>query len=177
MKTLLFGMVLAVALIVAGAYIYFSRGYAPVATSAAPMPFEATMAKMALHARIAREAPSNAPIPADETNLRAGAQLYGEHCAVCHGLNGVPETATAKGMFPKPPQFFQGHGVTDDPVGETYWKARNGIRLSGMPAYGPSLTDQQLWQVSLLLAGADKLPASVQKLLTGPQGTGPSVQK
>jgi hypothetical protein len=70
-------------------------------------------------------------------------------------------------MFPKPPQFFQEHGVTDDPAGETFWKAKNGIRLTGMPGFGASLSEQQLWQVSLLLAHADKLPLSVQKVLGG----------
>jgi mono/diheme cytochrome c family protein len=79
-------------------------------------------------------------------------------------------------MFPKPPQFFQGHGVTDDPAGETYWKAKNGIRLTGMPAYGPSVSEQQLWQVSLLLAHADKLPPSVQKVLSGSPAVGQSTQ-
>lgn len=176
MKTLLFGLVLGIAAMLCGAYLYFSLGYAPVATSAPPMPFEERMAKMALHARIAKEAPSGVPVPADEVNLLAGAQLYHEHCAVCHGLNGRSETATAKGMFPKPPQFFQGHGVTDDPVGETYWKAKNGIRLTGMPAYGPSVSDQQLWQVSLLLAHADKLPPSAQKVLSGAPAAGQSTQ-
>jgi thiosulfate dehydrogenase len=176
MKALLLGFVLGVAVVFVGAYLYFSLGYAPVATAAPPMPFEEKMAAMALHARIAKEAPSSAPVPADEANLLAGAQLYREHCAVCHGLNGRPETATAKGMFPKPPQFFQGHGVTDDPVGETYWKAKNGIRLTGMPAYGLSTSEQQLWQVSLLLAHADKLPPSVQKVLSGSPAVGPSAQ-
>jgi thiosulfate dehydrogenase len=176
MKTLLFGLVLGVAAVLCGVYLYFSLGYAPVATSALPMPFEERMAKMALHARIAKEAPSGVPVPADEGNLLAGAQLYREHCAACHGLNGRSETATAKGMFPKPPQFFQGHGVTDDPAGETYWKAKNGIRLTGMPAYGPSVSEQQLWQVSLLLAHADKLPPSVQKVLNGSPAVGQSTQ-
>ena len=167
MKTLLLGLVLGVALVCVGAYLYFSLGFAPVATAAPPMPFEEKMANMALHARIAKEAPSGVPAPADETNLIAGAQIYREHCAVCHGVNGRPETAAAKGMFPKPPQFFQGHGVTDDPVGQTYWIAKNGIRLTGMPGFGPSLSEQQLWQVSLLLAHADKLTLGVQKVLGG----------
>jgi thiosulfate dehydrogenase len=167
MKTLLLGLVLGIALVCIGGYVYFSQGFAPVATTAPPMPFEAKMANMALHARIAKEAPSGVPVPADETNLLAGAQLYGEHCAVCHGTVGRPETAIAKGMFPKPPQFFQEHGVTDDPAGETFWKAKNGIRLTGMPGFGASLSEQQLWQVSLLLAHADKLPLSVQKVLGG----------
>src|SRR5579863_5756239 len=176
MKTLLLGIVLGVAAVGAGAYLYFSLGYAPVATAAPPMPFEERMAKMALHARIAKEAPSGVPVPADEVNLQAGAQLYREHCAVCHGLSGQSETATAKGMFPKPPQFFQGHGVTDDPVGETYWKAKNGIRLTGMPAYGPSLSEPQLWQVSLLLAHADKLPPSAEKVVNSPPAISQSAQ-
>jgi len=167
MKTLLLGLILGFVLVFGGAYMYFSLGLAPVATSAPPMPFEAKMANMALHARIAKEAPSGVPVPADETNLIAGAQLYREHCAVCHGLTGRPETATAKGMFPKPPQFFQGHNVADDPAGETYWKAKNGIRLTGMPGFGSSLSEQQLWQVTLLLAHADKLTAGVHKVLGG----------
>ena len=60
-------------------------------------------------------------------------------------------------MFPKPAQLFTGHGVTDDPPGETYWKTANGIRLTGMPAYKQTLSDQQMWQVSVMLANADKL--------------------
>jgi mono/diheme cytochrome c family protein len=45
-------------------------------------------------------------------------------------------------------------------VGETYWKVKNGLRLTGMPAYGKLLSEKQLWQVSLLLSMADKpLPA------------------
>ena len=65
-------------------------------------------------------------------------------------------------MFPKPPQLFNGKGVTDDPVGETFWKVENGIRLSGMPAFKASLMEDEMWQVSLLLAHADKLPDSVR---------------
>ncbi len=177
MKALLLGLVLGIVLVFVGAYLYFSRGFAPVATSAPPMPFEERMASMALHARIAKEAPFGVPVPADEPNLTAGARIYREQCAVCHGLAGRAETATAKGMFPKPPQFFQGHGVTDDPPGETYWKAKNGIRLTGMPGYGSSLSDQQLWQVSLLLAHADKLPASVQTALSTSLSIGQTAQK
>jgi len=69
-------------------------------------------------------------------------------------------------MFPKPPQLFRGKGVTDDEPGETYWKVANGIRLTGMPGFGATLKDDQLWQVSLVLAHADKLPESVRNRLT-----------
>jgi thiosulfate dehydrogenase len=115
MKKVLLGFVLALVVVLLGALAYFGLGLAPVATSAPPMPFERLVAGMALHARISKEAPSQAPIPADEPNLLAGARIYREQCAVCHGLSGQPETAIAKGMFPHPPQLFTGHGVTDDP--------------------------------------------------------------
>ena len=56
---------------------------------------------------------------------------------------------------------FKGKGVTDDPAGVTYWKVANGIRLTGKPGFGNSLSKEQMWQVSLLLANSDKLPAAV----------------
>jgi len=165
MKRLLTGFVLGVLATVllasAGIYTYFARGMAPVATSAPPMPFEKRLARMALHARLEREMPDKAPIPPDEGNLAAGARVYVQHCAVCHGLPGGQLTAIAEGEFPKPPHLFRGKGVTDDTAGETYWKVANGIRLTGMPGFEKSLSTDEMWRVSLLLANADKLPASV----------------
>ena len=58
-------------------------------------------------------------------------------------------------------------GVTDDPPAETFWKVANGIRLTGMPGFKQSLSETQMWQISLMLANADKLPRSVTALLTG----------
>ena len=55
--------------------------------------------------------------------------------------------------------------MSDDPVGETYWKVANGIRLTGMPSFDKVLNETQMWQVSLLLANADKLPDSVKQAL------------
>jgi len=165
MKKLLLGFLLGLVVVLLGAFVYFGLGLAPVAASAPPMPLESLLAGMALHARISKEAPSKSPIQPDEPNLLAGARIYREQCAVCHGLSGQPETAIAKGMFPHPPQLFAGHGVTDDPAGETWWKAANGIRLTGMPGYKRSLSDTQLWQVSLMLANADKLPPAVGQAL------------
>jgi mono/diheme cytochrome c family protein len=154
------------------AYVYFGQGMAPVATSAAPMPFEVRLAHMALHARLAREMPGEAPIPADEANLAAGAHVYVQHCAVCHGVRGAEQTAIARGEFPKPPHLFRGKGVTDDSAGETYWKVANGIRMTGMPGFAKSLSTDEMWQVSLLLANADKLPPTVTAVLAD-GGAGP----
>ena len=167
MKVLL-GMVLGVAILAAGAFLYFRLGLAPVATASAPMPFEQFLAEGALHARITKEAPAIAPIQADESVLAAGVKTYRESCAVCHGLRGEEETGIAMGMFPKPPKLLEGTGVTDDEPGETYWKVANGIRLTGMPGFGASMSDEQIWQVSLMMEQRDKLPDGLERMLSEP---------
>lgn len=174
MKKFLFGLVVGTGLVPGLVYLYFRLGYAPVAISAPPLPFEKRLARMALHARIAKEAPAQAPMAASEENLAAGARIYREHCAFCHGFRGQDPTATAKGMFPRPPQLLRGKGVTDDPAGESYWKAANGIRLTGMPGYRGPLSEEQLWQVSLLLANAGKISEPVKGLLAEPPALHPA---
>jgi thiosulfate dehydrogenase len=167
LKAFILGVVVTLVVMVLGVYIYFSQGYVPVATSAQPMPFEKKLANMALHARVEKEMPKTVPMQANESNYLAGAHDYVQHCAVCHGEPNKPQTAIAKGEFPKPPQLWHGKGVTDDPPGETYWKIANGIRLTGMPGFDKSLSETQMWQIALLLANADKLPASVTSVLAG----------
>lgn len=163
----IFGLILGLLIPAVIGYCYFRFGYAPVATASSPMPFEKTMAKMALRARIQAEAPKKAPpIPKDESNLTQGATVYIQNCAFCHGLPNQKASMAAKGMFPNPPQLFEkDEMVTDDPVGVTYWKVSNGIRMTGMPGFGEMLNANQVWQVSLLLANADKLPAGTQAAL------------
>jgi thiosulfate dehydrogenase len=173
MRKFLVGLILGFIAVPVCVYFYFSSGTAPVSTAAPPMPFEKILAKMALHARIDKEMPKSVPITADETAYVAGAQVYKEHCAVCHGVAGQPKTAIAKGMFPDPPKLMEGTGVTDDPPAESYWKVANGIRMTGMPGFDKALSTTQMWQVSLLVANADKLPKSAQDVLTGAPAAAP----
>jgi thiosulfate dehydrogenase len=94
--------------------------------------------------------------------MPAVARLYKQNCAVCHGIPGQPPTAMAKGMFPDPPQLFDKRGmVTEDPEGDIFWKVTHGIRLSGMPGFQGTLSDTERWQVTTLVAHADKLSAAV----------------
>jgi mono/diheme cytochrome c family protein len=164
-RSFVVGLIIGLILIPLGVFVYFTTGMAPVATSAQAMPFEKMLAAKALEARVEKEMPKNVPLPANDETYAAGAKVYAGNCAVCHGLPDQPQTAIAQGMFPKPPHLLHGKGVTDDPPGETYWKVKNGIRLTGMPAFSPSLADTQIWQVSLLLANADKIGPNVKQLL------------
>jgi mono/diheme cytochrome c family protein len=162
------GLVLGIVLVPVLLYLYLTSGSAPVATTDSDMPFESYLARKAQHARIDKEMPKSVPVQATEANYVAAAEIYKQDCAVCHGLPLAPKTAIASGMYPHPPQLFQGKGVTDDEPGETYWKVYNGFRLTGMPGFSKSLTEMQIWYVSLLLANADKLPASAKAALVAP---------
>jgi thiosulfate dehydrogenase len=164
------GLMLGFLLVPFGVYLYVAGGSAPVATTDSDFPFEAFFAHKALNARIKKDMPKNVPIQPNEANYVAGAELYKQDCAVCHGLPLAPKTAIATGMYPRPPLLFEGKGVTDDEPGESYWKIFNGIRLSGMPGFSKSLSETQMWQLALLVANADKLPTSAKAVLVAPIG-------
>lgn len=175
MKKLILGIIVGFVIVFAAVFVYFSYGFAPVATSDKPMPMETYFAKKALHARINREAPKRDISSFTDANLFTGAGVYQKNCAFCHGLPGQQESAAPKGMFPEPPQLFTPDGsVTDDPPGVTYWKVKNGIRLTGMPGFHASLNEQEMWDVSALLARADKLPPDAAGVLKLPLGDPPA---
>ena len=103
----------------------------------------------------------NSPIEATPDNLVAGAKLYRENCAVCHGGSDAQESNIAKGLYVKAPQFAK-DGVEDDPVGMTYYKIAHGYRMTPMPAFSPTLSDTQMWQLALFLKNMDKLPPQAE---------------
>jgi mono/diheme cytochrome c family protein len=164
-KGFVIGLLVGVLLLVGGVYCYFASGMAPVAVGDPPMPFEKKLAHKALNAHIDKASVAQPAVSADEQNLLAGAQVYKDNCAVCHGLPGQTPPAIADRMYPPAPLLFKGKGVTDDPPSESYWKTSNGIRLSGMPSFKSHLSDTQLWQVSQLVANANAIPDSAKKVL------------
>jgi thiosulfate dehydrogenase len=173
MVRIFFGIILGILLVPLAGLLWLYYGKVPVAVADQPFPNEAQIKGIALHTRIDREMIQRPPIDADERAFLAGAHIYGEKCAVCHGYNGRP-ALIGLNMFPSAPPLWEKHrsgsvvGVSDDPPGETYWKVANGIRLTGMPDFKTQLTDTEIWQVSLLLANADRpLPPAAMGILRG----------
>ena len=168
MKRFLIGFALGFLTLPLGGFLYLKYGNPPVATADSPFPFEKRIVDVPLSARIDREMPKSVPISANDATYTAGATTYQAQCAGCHGLPDHP-SQFSKSLFPHAPQLFSEHGgvvgVSDDEPGETYWKVKNGIRLSGMPSFKDSLSDSEMWQVTLLLAHADKLPSGIHQLL------------
>ncbi len=169
MRTFILGLLVGMLLLTGGVYYYFASGMAPAAAGDSPMPFEKRMASKSLDVHIEKANVPSPPIPANEENFLAGAKVYMDQCAGCHGLPNQPPPTISDKMYPNAPLLFKGKGVTDDPPQESYWKAVNGIRLTGMPSFKDTLNDTQLWQVALLVAHANEISDSVKKALLPPE--------
>ncbi|MSP00947.1 MAG: cytochrome c [Acetobacteraceae bacterium] len=91
-----------------------------------------------------------------EANVIAGTEHYAAHCASCHGAPGVPRGDIAKGLYPRPADLTD--VAKRYTPGELFWILKNGIKMSGMPAWSDH-SDEELW---VTVAFLEKLPAMSQ---------------
>ena len=144
LRGVLIGVVATLVMLGLALYAFVELGLMPANADAKPSRMERWAARQSLHAAIARGAPAGAPpIALTDENLVAGIKIYAANCAVCHGGPDAARSKIADGLYQKPPQLAK-DGVEDDPEGETYWKVKHGIRLTGMPSFGATLDDRQL---------------------------------
>lgn len=81
--------------------------------------------------------------------IEAGLRDYQERCAVCHGAPGTPATDIAQGLNPPAPDL--GASANELSAPELFWVAKNGIKMTGMPAFEVTRSDDQLWSVVAFL--------------------------
>lgn len=86
--------------------------------------------------------------------LAAGASTYKAMCQHCHAGPGVERAAWAGGMRPRPPHLTEA-AVRWEPQ-EVFWIVRHGVKMSGMPAFGPTHDDQAIWSIAAVVK---ELPA------------------
>ena len=85
--------------------------------------------------------------------VSAGFRHYDAMCATCHGAPGVQRSEIGVGLYPKPPSLA---AVLDEwSPAELFWITKNGVKLTGMPAFGKTHTDDELWAI---IAFIQKLP-------------------
>jgi mono/diheme cytochrome c family protein len=107
--------------------------------------FLATIVKQLLVRRSSREG-----IPAAPGNLQAsiqeGDKLYATDCSMCHGSDGHTPTDSGRWMYPRASDLTSPavQGYSD---GELFWIVKNGIRLSGMPAFARVESDENIWDL------------------------------
>ena len=79
-----------------------------------------------------------------------GFNEYEEMCVQCHGWTGIEPSVTGKGLNPKPPGFPE-DAIYEFTLEEIFWVTKNGIKMTGMPAYGPTHDDKTIWSISIFL--------------------------
>ena len=95
-----------------------------------------------------------APDRFTEETIANGASMYKESCEHCHAGPGVERAGWASGMRPRPPHLAE--AAAEWELAEVFWLSKHGIKMTGMPAFGPTHDDQTLWGVA---AFVKELPA------------------
>lgn len=163
-RDLAIGFIAACVLFAAGGYLFIVLGGMPIPTKSKPLPLEEAVASKAIGVYLKGSENIKPAFEATEENLVAGAKLYADHCAICHGNRSGEEPMFAKGMFPPPPQLMKdGSWEVGYPPGSVYQLIRGGIRLTGMPGFADLLTEKEIWLLTQALVNADKLPAGAQE--------------
>lgn len=162
LRGVLAGVVGLAAVGVVAAYVFVSGGYMPANADSPPPALEKWAARRSLHATLAREAPKETPPEPSDAELAGAVKLYAVNCAVCHGGKDGEASRIARGLYQHAPQLAK-DGVEDDPVGRTYWVVKHGIRMTGMPAFGPTLKDDELWRLAWFLRKMDSLGPKASK--------------
>jgi mono/diheme cytochrome c family protein len=110
------------------------------------------------------------PPLADPAMQKAGAAHYRDMCVTCHGAPGVKPSEIGAGLNPHPPNLV--HSAGDMAPNEIYWIVKNGVKMTGMPAFGPTHDERELWSMVAFIEQLPKMsPAAYQAAMAA---AGPS---
>lgn len=144
-------------LFAAGGWVYMKTAMHGFSARAEPSKMEAMMAEYAR----ATAMPSSAknmknPIVLTPAVQHEALAHFADHCSVCHANNGSGQSMFGTGMYPKPPNLAaaETQGMSD---GEIFYYIENGIRMSGMPAFGGQDTAEATWKLVHFIRHLPKL--------------------
>jgi len=141
---LIVALALVIVLAAGGAGVYvFSGAYSVAAVPIQRGILEQQLARISDRS-VARHAEGiQAPPLTDPAMIRMGAAHYRDMCVTCHGAPGVKPSEIGAGLNPHPPNLV--HSAGDMAPAELYWVVKNGIKMTGMPAFGPTHDERELW--------------------------------
>ena len=97
------------------------------------------------HSVAARDGDIVVPPLNDPKMIAAGAATYDQLCTACHLAPGMEENKLRAGLYPKPPNFSRRRRPGDPK--EQFWIIKHGIKMTGMPAWGASYPDSDIWNI------------------------------
>ena len=133
----------------------------------APSPIEARLARAARHLLIPRSARSAAnPVERSPQVLDNAMRHWADHCASCHGNDGTGNTSLGRGLYPRAPDMTL-PATQELSDGELFWIIENGVKLTGMPAWGdPSPEDDgESWELVHFIRHLDDLTETELKTM------------
>jgi mono/diheme cytochrome c family protein len=135
-----------------GAYMMHNMMEHGFSTRTEPMLMEKALATtMRGRAIPSRYSAMKNPVAATPEVIHEGMAHWADHCATCHANNGNGDTMYGKTMYPRPPDMRQ-KGTQEISDGELYYTIKNGVRLSGMPAFGdPGDDDADSWKLVVFI--------------------------
>ena len=162
MRKFFLGVIVALAVLAGGSYLYLRLGYLTFRADIPPSALEANQAMAFLDASAGRRAPDQkSPIAPMEANLGEGVKLYKTYCAACHGAPGHPEKNFGHPFYPPAPQFME--EAPDMPESQNFYIIQHGIRWTGMPAWNDTLSHEEIWKLVTFLSHMNKLPSAVEQ--------------
>jgi thiosulfate dehydrogenase len=161
MRNFILGVLVTLAVLILGGLGTALLGFIPANANATPPNLERHLAMSALDASTDHHAPHiNSPVLPSAENLIDGMKIYTMNCAGCHGTLDKKPSSLGDSFYPPAPHLVQ--DPPDDPDWHNYYVIRNGIRYTGMPAWDKTLSDQDIWKVTLFLSHMEKMPAAAQ---------------
>ncbi len=157
----------------AGALAFVWQG---VSARNAPSAIEAWAARSARHFAIPASARRSAnPLPADPELLERAKDHFADHCALCHGHDGHGDTPLGRGLHPRVPDLTLA-ATQDLSDGELFWIIENGVRLSGMPAFGKESSDddEHAWSLVHWIGRLPELTAEEIEQMERESGAAPT---
>jgi mono/diheme cytochrome c family protein len=106
----------------------------------------------------------------DPQMIRTGLVHYHEMCTTCHGAPGVKISEIGMGLNPDPPELAA-HAAGASP-GETFWIVKNGLKMTGMPSFGVTHTDEEIWAIVAFLQRMPKLTPQEYQAMVQQAGLG-----
>lgn len=172
MRTIVTTLVVATVVSVVGGLAFLYSGIYDVSASDPHSDLTQWVLSTARHASVERRA-SDVDVPdldRDEARL-AGANDYASMCAGCHGAPGQQPEAVGQGLNPPAPDLAESAAHMSE--AELFWVTKHGIRMTGMPAWGATHADDDLWPVVVFMTTLPALDADgYQALLLSAEGVG-----
>jgi mono/diheme cytochrome c family protein len=141
------GVILGLLLPIAALGIVLATGAFDMSATQPPGALERLVAGKLAGRSVERRAPKGKnPLVQSPEVLRAGLEHYRANCLVCHGAPGMPPGEAGKGLNPPPPDLASPDSQ-EASDGELYWTVSHGIRMTGMPAWLPTHSEKEIWQL------------------------------